>query len=139
MSSNIVGIDLGTTYSCIGVWQSNQVEILSNQQGNRITPSYVGFTDKERLIGDGAKSQAAMNPENTIFDAKRLIGRDFKDESVQKDMKLWPFKIVKGDNDTPLFKIYELLDNQDNYKNKLVMVCNSPEMLKAWTAPEEIF
>ncbi|UPK99092.1 hypothetical protein LCI18_010027 [Fusarium solani-melongenae] len=89
-----VGIDLGTTYSCVGIFREDRCDIIANDQGNRTTPSFVGFTDTERLIGDAAKNQVAMNPQNTVFDAKRLIGRKFADAEVQADMKHFPFKII---------------------------------------------
>merc|ERR1711907_180384 len=104
MATPAVGIDLGTTYSCVGIWQNDRVEIIANDQGNRTTPSYVAFTDTERLIGDAAKNQCAMNPTNTIFDAKRLIGRKFNDPVVQSDMKHWPFKLV-DDKGTPKLQV----------------------------------
>merc|ERR1719265_1182851 len=91
----VIGIDLGTTYSCVGVFKNGRVEIIANDQGNRITPSYVAFLDNtERLVGDAAKNQATINPENTVFDVKRLIGRKFSDKSVQADKKLVPYDIV---------------------------------------------
>ncbi len=103
--SKAIGIDLGTTYSCVGVWQNDRVEIIANDQGNRTTPSYVAFTDSERLIGDAAKNQTAMNPKNTVFDAKRLIGRKFSDSKVQEDIKSWPFKVVSGMSDKPSIEV----------------------------------
>jgi len=99
-----IGIDLGTTYSCVGVWQNDRVEIIPNDQGNRTTPSYVAFTSEERLIGDAAKNQAAMNPKYTVFDAKRLIGRRFDDPEVKKDMKHWPFEVIDKDG-SPNIKV----------------------------------
>ena len=105
ISGESVGIDLGTTYSCVGVWQNDRVEIIANDQGNRTTPSYVAFTDSERLIGEAAKNQVAMNASNTVFDAKRLIGRKFTDQVVQKDAKLWPFKVTSGAADKPVISV----------------------------------
>ena len=93
-----IGIDLGTTYSCCAVWKDNRCEIIANEQGNRTTPSYVAFTEEERLIGDGAKNQANGNPENSVYDAKRLIGRDYNEQVVQSEMKLFPFTITNKEN-----------------------------------------
>ncbi|KAF8319319.1 heat shock protein 70 [Clavulina sp. PMI_390] len=108
-----VGIDLGTTYSCVGVWQNDRVEIIANDQGNRTTPSYVAFAQEERLIGDAAKNQAAMNPTNTVFDAKRLIGRRFDDPDVKKDMTHWPFTVIDKDG-SPFIQV-DYLNEQKTF------------------------
>jgi len=100
-----IGIDLGTTYSCVGVFQNGKAEIIANDQGNRTTPSYVAFTDEERLIGDGAKNQASMNPKNTVHDAKRLLGRKYDDSKVQEDKKLWTFDVINDGNNKPKIKV----------------------------------
>eukprot|EP00397_Hematodinium_sp_SG-2012_P018352 GEMP01018796.1.p1 GENE.GEMP01018796.1~~GEMP01018796.1.p1 ORF type:complete len:654 (+),score=154.22 GEMP01018796.1:50-2011(+) len=102
----VIGIDLGTTYSCVGIYKNGRVEIIPNDQGNRITPSYVAFTDNERLVGEAAKNQATINPSQTLFDVKRLIGRRFKDSTVQKDKKLLPFEIVDKDS-KPMIQVLE--------------------------------
>eukprot|EP01006_Ploeotia_vitrea_P043168 TRINITY_DN66697_c7_g12_i1.p1 TRINITY_DN66697_c7_g12~~TRINITY_DN66697_c7_g12_i1.p1 ORF type:complete len:712 (-),score=458.16 TRINITY_DN66697_c7_g12_i1:77-2077(-) len=116
----VIGIDLGTTYSCVGVYRDGRVEIVANDQGNRITPSYVAFTETERLVGEAAKNQAALNPTNTVFDVKRLIGRKFGDASVKRDMKLLPYKIV-NENGKPFVQVH--------YKNKIKKM--APEEISA--------
>ena len=100
-----IGIDLGTTYSCVGVFQHGKVDIIANDQGNRTTPSYVAFTDTERLIGDPAKAQVARNPQNTVFDAKRLIGRKFDEPSVSSDRRHWPFTVVCSEGGKPKVQV----------------------------------
>jgi L1 cell adhesion molecule like protein len=120
-----VGIDLGTTYSCVGVFKHGRVDILANEMGNRTTPSYVAFTEDERLVGDAAKNQAAMNPANTIFDAKRLIGRKFSDSIVQQDMKYWPFKVIQGEGDRPKISVEWKNERKEFYPEEIsAMVLN---------------
>ncbi|CAG8486403.1 4845_t:CDS:2 [Funneliformis mosseae] len=101
---NAIGIDLGSTYSCVGVWQNDRVEIIANDLGNRTTPSYVAFTETERLIGDAAKNQASINPQNTVFNAKRLIGRSFNDHEIKIDLEHWPFKVIEK-NENPYIQV----------------------------------
>jgi len=103
----VIGIDLGTTYSCVGVYQNAKVDIIANDQGNRITPSYVAFTETERLVGEAAKNQASSNPTNTVFDAKRLIGRKYSDKTVVADRKLWPFEIKNKENKPYVQVVYK--------------------------------
>merc|ERR1719411_873895 len=100
----VIGIDLGTTYSCVGVYQNQKVDIIANDQGNRITPSYVAFTETERLVGEAAKNQATSNPKNTIYDAKRMIGKKYNSKTIVSDRKQWPFDIVNKDN-KPMVKV----------------------------------
>lgn len=113
-SGPIIGIDLGTTYSCVAAYRNGKVEIIPNDQGNRITPSYVAFTEGERLVGDAAKNQATTNSERTIFEVKRLIGREFSDKTVQADKKLMPFKITSDRNNKPVIQI-----EQDGQKTRM--------------------
>lgn len=119
MSASAIGIDLGTTYSCVGVWQNGRVEIIANDQGNRTTPSYVAFTDEERLIGDSAKNQASMNPKNTIYDAKRLIGRNFSDQHVKNDKKLWTFDVQNDGKDKPKISVDYKGENKSYYPEEV--------------------
>ena len=114
-----IGIDLGTTYSCVGVWQNSRTEIIANDQGNRTTPSYVAFTDEERLIGDSAKNQASMNPTNTIHDAKRLVGRTFDDHHVQADAKTWGFKVVNDGNNKPKIRVEHKGEEKDFFAEEI--------------------
>ena len=103
-----IGIDLGTTFSCVGAHHNGQVRIIANDMGERTTPSYVSFSDSERLVGNAALNQASRNPTNTVFDAKRLIGRKFSDAIVQQDMEYWPFKVVSSPNnhdDRPMIEV----------------------------------
>ena len=122
-----IGIDLGTTYSCVGIWQNDRVEIIANDQGNRTTPSFVAFTDSERMIGDAAKNQAAMNPTNTVFDAKRLIGRRFSESATQSDIKHFPFKVFAKDGDRPCIQV--------EYKGETKVHFPPPDLATATQAP----
>lgn len=103
--NTIIGIDLGTTYSCVGVWKEGKIEIIANDHGERTTPSWVAFTDSERMIGAAAKSQAARNPKNTVFDSKRMLGKFYNDKTIQDNMKHWPFKVIGSSDGKPLFQV----------------------------------
>ena len=119
-SSPAIGIDLGTTYSCVGVWSNGKVEIIPNDMGERTTPSYVAFTDTERLVGDAAKNQITRNPSNTVFDAKRLIGRKYSDHEVQEDIKLWPFQVTKDPtSDRPQIRVKYLNQQKAFYAEEI--------------------
>ena len=117
----VVGIDLGTTYSCVGIFQNDQVEIIANDQGNRTTPSYVAYTDSERLVGDAAKNQCARNTKNTIFDAKRLIGRSYSDKTVQEDLKHLPYTVISDSKNHPSIEV--------NYKDERLVL--TPEEISS--------
>jgi len=117
--SPAIGIDLGTTYSCVGVWQNSRAEIIANDQGNRTTPSYVAFTDDERLIGDGAKNQSSMNPTNTVHDAKRLLGRSYDDEYVQSDSKMWTFKVIDDGKNKPKVSVDHKGEDKSFYAEEI--------------------
>jgi heat shock protein 1/8 len=107
MSSNdvVIAIDFGTSYCCVGVWQYDRVEIIPNDQGNRLAPCYISFSDEGLLIGDAAKVQTVINSENTIFDVIRLIGSKFDDEVVQSNLKYWPFKVVRNTDGKPMIQV----------------------------------
>ena len=120
VSEPALGIDLGTTYSCMAIWKNGKPEVIPNHEtGNRTTPSVVSFTKKYRVIGDAAKNQAVRNYKNTVYDAKRLIGREFNDPEVQKDIKLWPFKVIKGDNDRPKIEVEYKGNTQSFYPEEI--------------------
>ncbi|KAI5431378.1 70-kilodalton heat shock protein, variant 2 [Lathyrus oleraceus] len=131
-----IGIDLGMTYSCVAVWQgqNNRTEIIHNEQGNRITPSFVAFSSDQRLIGDAAKNQAASNPANTIFDAKRLIGRKYSDITIQNDLLLWPFKVIAGFNDNPVI----LVNYRGEEKSFSPEEISSMILTKMWEIAEKL-
>ena len=112
MSGPVIGIDLGTTYSCVGVWQNDRVEIIASETGNRTVPSMVSFTDSERVIGDAAKAAAATFPRSTVFDAKRMIGREFKDPLLQSDMKHFPYDVIDDGKGRPQI----VVDTKDGQK-----------------------
>ena len=117
--STVIGIDLGTTYSCVGVMQDGRVDIIANDQGNRTTPSWVAFNDTERLIGDAAKSQAAMNPKNTVYDAKRLIGRSFSDQTVQSDLQHYSYKVTADSKDRPVINVQYKEEDKTFYPEEI--------------------
>jgi L1 cell adhesion molecule like protein len=132
------GIDLGTCYSCVGVWQNGRVEIIANDQGNRVTPSIVAFTDTERLIGDAAKNQASSNPKNTVSDAKRLIGRKYSEKIVQEDKKLWTFDVVDDGKDKPQVKVDFKSEEKNFYPEEIsaMVLQKMKETVEAYVGQE---
>jgi len=133
-----IGIDLGTTYSCVGIWQNDRVEIISNDQGNRTTPSYVAFNDSERLVGDAAKNQVSLNPKNTVFDAKRLIGRKFDDPSVQSDMEHFSFEVVPGSGGKPKIKVQHMGEDKEFHAEEIsaMVLAKMKEVAEAFLEQE---
>jgi len=138
-SSTAIGIDLGTTYSCVGVWKDGNVEILANDQGNRTTPSYVSFTDTERLVGDAAKASANSNPKNTIFDAKRLIGRKYTDPTVQSDKKIWAYNVSADKDNKPIINVrYKNEDKQFHAEEISAMILQKMKTIAENYLGEEV-
>jgi heat shock 70kDa protein 1/2/6/8 len=137
-SSKAIGIDLGTTYSAVGVWQNGRVEIIANDQGNRTTPSYAAFTDTERLVGDAAKNQAAMNPKNTVYDAKRLIGRRYDDPNIQQDKRLWSFDVVDDGTNRPKIKVVHKEEEKTFYAEEIsaMVLTKMKEIAEAYLGHE---
>ena len=133
-----IGIDLGTTYSAVGVWQNDRVEIIANDQGNRTTPSFVAFTSTERLVGDGAKNQAASNASNTVFDAKRLIGRKFSDESVQKELENLGYKVFPDASDKPKIEVSYMDETKQFYAEEIssMVLAKMKEVSEAYLGHE---
>ena len=119
MQNPCIGIDLGTTYSCIGIYKNGTVEIIANEHGNRTIPSYVSFTNEERYIGEDAKNMSCQNPQNTVYDAKRLIGRKFSENTVQNDINQFPFKVVADDSDRPLISVNYLNETHNFYPEQI--------------------
>ena len=119
MNNYCIGIDLGTTYSCVALYRNGKVEIIPNELGYNTTPSYVAFTDEERLIGESAKNQIVSNPTNTIFDAKRLLGRKFSDPHIQRDLRHFPFKVMNDGNDRPVISIKQNNNDVQMYPEEI--------------------
>lgn len=115
----VFGCDLGTRMSCVSIFRNGREEVIPNEQGNRITPSIVAFTETERLVGEGAKNQAASNSKYTIYDSKRLIGRKFSDKSVQDDIKMFPFEVVGDKNDKPVIKVEHMGETKEFHPEEI--------------------
>ena len=137
-NSHAIGIDLGTTYSCVSVYKNGKVEIIANDQGNRTTPSFVSFTSEERLIGDAAKNEFLANPSNTIYDAKRMIGRDFNDPKLQADMKHFSFKVVDHNNKPKISVMYKDEEKQFTPEEISAMVLTKMKQIAETYLGEEV-